>query len=84
VANTGVSTLGTAECVRLPLVPFTVTVYVPFCDAEVFRVAVPDPVTVDGVIVAVSPCDPVAVRLTVPENWFIAVTLIVVSVSVPE
>ena len=50
---------------------------------DVVRVAVPDPVTEEGLIVAVSPGDPFAVKNIVPENWFTAVTLIVVIVGVP-
>jgi hypothetical protein len=50
---------------------------------DVVKVAVPDPGTEEGLIVAVSPGDPFAVKRTVPENWFTAVTLIVVIVGVP-
>ena len=50
---------------------------------DVVRVAVPDPVTEEGLIVAVSPGDPFAVKSILPENWFTDVTLIVVIVGVP-
>jgi hypothetical protein len=46
-------------------------------------VAVPEPVNEEGLIVAVSPGDPFAVKRIVPENWFTDVTLIVEIVGVP-
>jgi len=50
---------------------------------DVVRVAVPEPVNEEGLIVAVSPGDPVAVKRIVPVNCFTAVTLIVEVVGVP-
>ncbi len=50
---------------------------------DVVRVAVPEPVKEEGLIVVVRPGDPVAVKRIVPENWFTAVTLIVEVVGVP-
>ena len=51
--------------------------------ADVFSVAVPEPVTEVGVIVALRPAEPVAVKVTVPPNWFTAVTVTVEVVGVP-
>ena len=62
-----------AECDRLPLVPVTVTVYVP-ADPEQERVEVPEvpSVTLVGVRVQVSPVvgETAADRLTRPVNPF--------------
>jgi lysophospholipid acyltransferase (LPLAT)-like uncharacterized protein len=72
-----------AECDRVPLVPVTVTVYVP-ADPEHERVDVPEvpSVTLVGVRVQVSPVvgETAADRFTVPVNPFTAVT---VTVEVP-
>ncbi len=51
--------------------------------ADVVRVAVPEPVTEEGLIVAFRPGDPFAVKRIVPLNWFVAVTLTVEVVGVP-
>jgi hypothetical protein len=67
-----------AVCDRVLLVPVTVTVYAP---AEPLhdRVEVPEPVTLVGVRVQVSPVagDTAAVRLTTSLNPWTAVTVIV-------
>jgi len=69
-----------AECDRVPLVPFRVTVYVP-AEPEQDRVEVPEvpSVTLVGVNVQVRPVagDTVADRLTAPVNPFTAVTVMV-------
>lgn len=65
-------------CDRDPLVPVTVTVYVPPVPAQL-SVLFPDPVTLVGLRVHVSPVDGeiVAVRLTVPVPPLRPITLIV-------
>lgn len=69
-----------AECERVPLVPVTVTVYVP-ADPEHERAEVPEgpSVTPVGVKVQVRPVagEMAADRLTAPVNPFMAVTVIV-------
>ena len=47
----------------------------PFFDADMVRVAIPDPVTLAGLIVAVILAEPVADNWTVPPKLFKAVTL---------
>jgi len=71
-----------AECERLPLVPVTVTVYLPVVPLHE-RVEVPEPVTLVGVRVQVRPVDGAtpAVRLMMPLKPCNAVTVIV---EVPE
>jgi hypothetical protein len=59
---------------RVPLIPVTVTVYVP---ALTVSVDVPEPVTLVGLSVAVKPDDGLAVRLTVPLNPLIEATVMV-------
>jgi len=51
--------------------------------AVVVSVAVPEPVTEVGWIVAFRPADPFAVKRTVPLNWFTAVIVIIEGVGVP-
>jgi hypothetical protein len=51
--------------------------------ADVVSVAVPEPVNEAGLIVAVRPGEPLAVKRIVPLNWFVAVTLTVEVVGVP-
>jgi hypothetical protein len=64
--------------VRVVLVPVTVSVKVPAVVDEQATVAVPEPVTLVGVIAPqVSPADGVSVRLTIPANPFRAVMVIV-------
>jgi hypothetical protein len=69
-----------AECDRVPLVPVTVTVYVP-AEPEQERLEVPEvpSVTLVGVDVQAKPVlgDTVADRLTVPVNPFTAATVMV-------
>ena len=61
-----------------PLVPVTITVKVPTVVDVQDRVAVPDPVTLLGVIVLqVIPAGTVSVRATEPENPLTPVTVIV-------
>ncbi len=55
---------------------------VPGVVPETVRVAVPEPVTLAGLIVAVRPADGVAVRATTPAKPLTAVTVIV-EVPVP-
>jgi hypothetical protein len=67
-----------AECVREPLVPITVSVYVPPAFALQETVAVPDPVKVVGLIVPhVSPDGTLSVRETVPVKPFSDVIVMV-------
>jgi hypothetical protein len=67
-----------AECTRVVLVPVTVRVNVPPGAALQETVAVPEPVTVLGVIAPqVRPAGTVSVRVTTPENPLIAVMVIV-------
>ncbi len=60
------------ECVRVPLVPVTVSGYEPngvFATVAIAKVEVPEPVMELGVNVAVAPVGrPVTVRLTAPEK----------------
>lgn len=67
-----------AECVSAPLVPVTVTVYVPAMP-EHERVDVPEPVTLVGVRVQVSPVVGLMLdaMFTIPLNPLRAVTVIV-------
>jgi hypothetical protein len=66
------------EWVRVVLVPVTVSVKVPAVVDEHATVAVPEPVTLDGVIAPqVRPAGGVSERLTTPANPFSAVTVIV-------
>ena len=66
------------ECDNVPLVPVIVTVNVPAADALHDSVAVPELVTLDGVIAPqVKPVGTVSVRLTVPVKPFTADTVIV-------
>jgi hypothetical protein len=69
-----------AECDRVPLVPVTLTVYVP-ADPEQERVEAPEvpSVTLGGVRVQVNPVvgETAADRLTGPVNPFTAVTVMV-------
>src|SRR5260370_19574392 len=67
---------------RGPLVPVTVTVYVPAATALRLSVEVPEPVTLVGLRVAVKPVDGLAVSATTPLNPLRPVTVIV-SVVVP-
>lgn len=72
--------LNVAVAVRTsePLVPVTVSTYVPATVAEQETVAVPEPVTLVGLIVPqVRPAGTVSVRDTTPENPLRAVTVIV-------
>jgi len=66
-------------------VPVTVTVKVPPPELEQLRVDVPDPVTLDGESVHVSPLtgDMLDVRETTPLNPLTAVTVIVDDPDVP-
>jgi hypothetical protein len=67
-----------ALCVRVVLVPVTGSVNVPALVDEHATVAVPEPVTLDGVIAPqVRPAGGVSERLTTPANPFSAVTVIV-------
>jgi hypothetical protein len=69
------------ECVSEPLVPVTVTEYVPAAAEPGLNVSVepPLPETLVGLNVALAPEGvPPAARLTVPENPFCAVTVIAV------
>jgi hypothetical protein len=67
-----------AECSRDPLEPVIVSVWLPAMLALHDTVAVPDPVTLVGVIAPhVSPTGTVSVRLTMPLKWFSAVMVIV-------
>lgn len=68
-----------AECDSVPLVPVTVTVYVPLAEGVHERVDAPEPVTLVGVKVHVRPDDgdTVAARLTTPEKPLTAVIVIV-------
>jgi hypothetical protein len=71
------------ECVSVPLVPVTVTAYVPEVVALHDRVAVPEFVMLAGVIAPqVKPDGTVSARLTVPVNPLIAATVNVEDVSV--
>ena len=66
------------ECTRELLVPVAARAYVPATVAEHDTVAVPEPVTLPGVIgPQVSPAGTVSVRVTTPLNPFTAVTVIV-------
>ena len=66
------------ECTSVPLVPVTVSEYVPAVVDWQDTVAVPEPVTLVGEIAPqVRPLGTVSVRLTVPVNPLIAVTVIV-------
>lgn len=65
-------------CARVPLVPVIESTYVPAVVVEQGTVAVPDPVTEEGVIVPqVSPAGTNSVRDTVPLNPLTAVTVII-------
>lgn len=67
-----------AAWTNVPLVPVTVTAKTPAAAELHARVAVPEPVTVPGVIAPhVRPAGAVSVRVTTPENPLIAVTVIV-------
>ena len=67
-----------AECVRVVLVPVTLRVKVPAVVELQETVAVPEPVTLVGVIAPqVRPVAGVSVRLTAPANPLSAVTVIV-------
>jgi hypothetical protein len=83
--NTG---LGLTLWVRVPLVPVTTTVKEPAVGDEHARVAVPEFVTLDGVIAPhVKPDGTVSVRATVPVNPLSALTVIVevrVAPALPE
>jgi hypothetical protein len=50
--------------------------------ADVISLAVPEPVTEAGLIVAFRPVDAFAVKRTIPLNWFTAVTVIIEVVGV--
>src|SRR3989442_1137983 len=65
-------------CTRELLVPVTVRAYVPATVAEHDTVAVPEPVTLPGVMAPqVSPEGTVSVRVTTPLNPFTPLTVIV-------
>jgi hypothetical protein len=71
------------ECDIDPLTPVTCTENVPDVLPVTVRVAVPEPVTLVGLIVAVIPDDAVTVRDTIPENPLSAVTIIVEETEEP-
>ena len=73
------------ECERVPLVPVIVTVYVPATIELQARVAVPESVTLAGVIgpQVRSAGTVLSTRLTVPVNPLIAETVIVEDAEVP-
>ncbi len=69
-----------AECVSAPLVPVTVTEYVPagvVLEASIVSCAVPEPVTVCGAKLAVAPAgSPLTVRVVADEYPFCAVIVV--------
>jgi len=78
-------TVTVVEWESVPLVPVTVTVYVPGVELEQFSVEVPEPVTLVGLNVHVSPVgDTVEARETIPLNPLSAVTVIVDDPEDPE
>ena len=73
-----------AECISGPLVPITVSAYVPPILALHDTVAVPEPVKLPGLMVAhVNPGGVLSVRMTVPENPFCEATVIVEAADWP-
>ncbi len=68
---------------RLPLVPVTVTVNVPFVVDVIVNLAVPEPVRLAGLIVAINPLDGVTERATVLSKWFTVVTFTITVDGVP-
>ena len=74
-------------CINAPLVPVATMLKIPVSAESVVdmvRLALPDPVILGGFTVAVIPLPkPLAVRSTVPENPFSAVTLIVYVIDNP-
>jgi len=66
-----------AECDSVPLVPVTVTLNAPAVVDLQDRVAVPEPVTLEGVAEQTSGAGAVVVSATVPENPLRPVTVIV-------
>src|SRR6266705_2160137 len=73
-----------AVCTSEPLVPVIVRTYAPATVAEHETVALPEPVTLPGVIAPqVRPAGTVSVRVTTPANPFTAVTVIVEVAELP-
>src|SRR6516225_7989607 len=75
------------ECVRLPLVPVMVIVYVPVGVVELVateRVELPEPATEVGLKLAVVPLgSPLTLKFTVPVKPFTAPTVAVYDVPAP-